>query len=77
MTERQSLSIDEERLWTSLIDLARIGATPKEGCNRLALTDDDLAGRDLFVRWTKEAGCTVSVTPWATFSPGGPGRMTV
>ena len=28
---------------------------------RLALTDIDRAGRDLFVRWCEDAGCTVSV----------------
>ena len=73
MTERQSLSVDEERLWTSLMELARIGATPKGGCNRLALTDDDMAGRDLFVRWAKEAGCTVSVDPMGNIFARRPG----
>jgi N-carbamoyl-L-amino-acid hydrolase len=28
---------------------------------RLALTDEDKAGRDLFVRWAREAGCTITV----------------
>lgn len=38
------------------MDLARIGATPKGGVRRLSLTDVDRAGRDLFVRWCREAG---------------------
>ena len=49
------------RLWDSLMEMAQIGATPKGGVCRLALTDLDRQGRDLFVRWAKEAGCTISI----------------
>ncbi len=41
--------------------MAKIGATPKGGVCRLALTDLDKQGRDLIVSWAKEAGCTVRV----------------
>ena len=47
--------INAERLWQSLMDMAQIGATAKGGSCRLALTDEDKAGRDLFVRWCTEA----------------------
>ena len=57
----RNLKIDGDRLWASLMELAEIGATEKGGVCRLALTDLDRAGRDLFVRWCEEAGCTVSV----------------
>ena len=40
------LRIDGERLWASLMELARIGATPKGGVCRLTLTDLDKQGRD-------------------------------
>jgi N-carbamoyl-L-amino-acid hydrolase len=50
---------DAGRLWTSLMDLARIGATPKGGVRRLSLTDVDREGRDLFVRWCRDAGLSV------------------
>lgn len=53
--------IDCNRLWASLMEMARIGATSKGGVCRLALTDLDRQSRDLFVRWCKEAGCTVKV----------------
>ncbi|MBB1616662.1 Zn-dependent hydrolase [Pseudomonas sp. UMC65] len=53
--------INRERLWQSLMDLARLGATAKGGVCRLALTDLDRQARDLFVRWCEEAGCSVSV----------------
>jgi N-carbamoyl-L-amino-acid hydrolase len=56
-----NLRIDADRLWDSLMDLAQIGATDKGGVCRLALTDLDKQGRDLFTRWCEEAGCTVTV----------------
>ncbi|MDR5761401.1 Zn-dependent hydrolase [Caballeronia sp. LZ035] len=57
----QALSINQERLWNSLMELASIGATPKGGVKRLALTDLDKQGRDKVVSWAKEAGLTVTV----------------
>jgi N-carbamoyl-L-amino-acid hydrolase len=56
-----NIRIDGERLWNSLMELAKIGATEKGGVCRLALTDLDRQARDLFRRWCEEAGCTVSV----------------
>jgi N-carbamoyl-L-amino-acid hydrolase len=55
------LRINADRLWQSLMDLAKIGATDKGGVRRLTLTDVDRQGRDLFVRWCKEAGLAVEV----------------
>ena len=55
------LTINGARLWDSLMAMAQIGATPKGGVCRLALTDLDRQGRDLFVAWAKEAGCTIAV----------------
>lgn len=55
------LSINGSRLWNSLMEMAKIGATAKGGVCRLALTDLDREGRDLFVRWAREAGCTISL----------------
>ena len=57
----QNLQINGNRLWDSLMEMARIGATQKGGVCRLTLTDLDKQGRDLFIRWCKEAGCAVSV----------------
>ena len=51
--------INGERLWASLMDLARIGGTPKGGVRRITLTEADREGRDLFVRWARDAGLTV------------------
>jgi beta-ureidopropionase / N-carbamoyl-L-amino-acid hydrolase len=57
----QSLTINADRLWESLMTMAQIGATPRGGVCRLALTDEDREARNLFVRWAKEAGCTVEI----------------
>ncbi|MSQ54095.1 MAG: Zn-dependent hydrolase [Betaproteobacteria bacterium] len=54
-------SIDGERLWQSLMDLAKIGATEKGGVRRLTLTDVDRDGRDQFVRWCKDAGLSIEI----------------
>ena len=51
--------IDAGRLWRSLMDMARFGATPKGGVKRLALTEVDRQGRDQFVSWAREAGLAV------------------
>ena len=56
-----SIRVDGARLWQSLMDLARIGATPKGGVRRLALTELDRQGRDLVVGWLRDAGTTVEV----------------
>ncbi len=55
------IQINAERLWGSLMDMAKIGATPKGGVKRLTLTELDRQGRDQFVGWCKEAGLVVTV----------------
>ena len=55
------IRIDGARLWESLMELARIGATDKGGVCRLALTDLDRQGRDLVCGWARELGCSVRV----------------
>lgn len=54
-------TINSDRLWQSLMEMAQFGATPKGGVCRLALSDEDRQARDLFVKWCTEAGCTVTV----------------
>ncbi|MEN5094901.1 Zn-dependent hydrolase [Pseudomonas protegens] len=57
------LKINGERLWASLMAMAEIGATARGGSCRLALSDEDRAGRELFAHWCTEAGMTLSVDP--------------
>ena len=56
-----TLRVDGDRLWKSLMELAKIGATPKGGVCRLTLTDLDKQGRDLVISWAKEAGMAVTI----------------
>jgi N-carbamoyl-L-amino-acid hydrolase len=51
--------INGPRLWQRLMQLAAIGATPRGGVCRIALTELDRQGRELFLRWAAELGCTV------------------
>jgi beta-ureidopropionase / N-carbamoyl-L-amino-acid hydrolase len=58
---RTSPRIDLDRLLGRLDAFNRIGALPGGGNCRLALSDEDRAGRDLLVRWMRELGLTVTV----------------
>src|SRR3974390_3013564 len=69
-----NLTINGARLWDSIMEMAKIGATPKGGCNRLALTDLDKQARDLFISWCKEAGCTVSIDRMGNIFARRPGK---
>jgi N-carbamoyl-L-amino-acid hydrolase len=57
----KALRVNGDRLWSRLMQMAEIGATPHGGCNRQALTDADMAGRKLLSRWAQAAGCRVRV----------------
>ncbi|UCH76267.1 MAG: Zn-dependent hydrolase [Rhodospirillales bacterium] len=70
----RNLSVDGARLWKSLMDMAEIGATPKGGSRRLALSDSDRQGRDLFVRWCREAGCSIRVDRMGNIFARRPGK---
>jgi N-carbamoyl-L-amino-acid hydrolase len=59
--DSSSLRINPARLRASLEEMARIGATPGGGVQRLALSDEDRRARDLLVRWLQEIDCTVRV----------------
>jgi len=58
-------TIDGKRLWDSLMDMARFGATEKGGVKRLTLTDIDRQGRDYFRANCEAAGLTVRVAALA------------
>ena len=56
-------AIDRRRLLDRLDALAAIGRQPSGACCRLALTDDDRAGRDQVVAWMRALGLAVSIDP--------------
>jgi len=57
----QNLKIDAQRLWDTLMETAKIGATAKGGICRLTLTDLDRQVRDWFKARCEAFGCTVTV----------------
>jgi N-carbamoyl-L-amino-acid hydrolase len=53
--------LSDRHLLDTLDELARIGAIDGGGCARLALTDEDKAGRDLVVGWMTALGLEVRI----------------
>ncbi len=53
--------INGDRLWDSLMDMAKIGPGVRGGNNRQTVTDEDGEGRHLFRKWCEEAGMSMSV----------------
>jgi beta-ureidopropionase / N-carbamoyl-L-amino-acid hydrolase len=56
-----NLRIDPDRLMSRIEALGAIGATPQGGVRRLALSDEDRAGRDRIVAWMRTAGLRVEI----------------
>jgi N-carbamoyl-L-amino-acid hydrolase len=46
-------SINSDRLWQSIMDMARIGPTPEGGSCRLALSPEDAQARALLLEWCR------------------------
>ncbi|MCP4983257.1 MAG: Zn-dependent hydrolase [Gammaproteobacteria bacterium] len=61
MSEVAKIRVDGQRLWDSIMAMAEIGPGQHGGSCRLALTDADRDGRDLFIRWCEDIGCVVSI----------------
>jgi N-carbamoyl-L-amino-acid hydrolase len=57
----ENMIINGERLWDSLMAMAKIGPGVAGGNNRQTLTDEDAAGRALFQDWCRAAGMTMGV----------------
>lgn len=56
-----SARVDEERLWARLMDMATIGATPKGGVNRAALSAEDNRARRQLADWSAELGFETAI----------------
>jgi len=69
----ENLKINGERLWDSLMEMAKIGPGVAGGNNRQTLTDADSEGRHLFARWCEAAGMTMGVDAMGTMFATRPG----
>ena len=57
----ENLRINGDRLWDSLMEMAKIGPGVAGGNNRQTLTDEDAEGRALFRGWCEAAGCEMGL----------------
>ena len=62
----ENLRINGDRLWDSIMEMAKIGPGIAGGNNRQTLTDADKEGRALFKRWCDEAGLSMGVDQMGT-----------
>ncbi|MFD2647893.1 Zn-dependent hydrolase [Devosia albogilva] len=69
----ENLRINADRLWDSLMEMAKIGPGVAGGNNRQTLTDSDKQGRELFQRWCSEAGLSMGVDKMGTMFMTRPG----
>jgi beta-ureidopropionase / N-carbamoyl-L-amino-acid hydrolase len=74
MADLSNVRINGGRLWDSLMEMAKIGATPKGGCKRLTLTDLDKQARELFRRWCEAEGCALKVDEMGNMFARRPGE---
>ena len=62
----ENLRINGDRLWDSLMEMAKIGPGIAGGNNRQTVTDEDGEGRKLFQAWCEDAGLTMGVDQMGT-----------
>ncbi|RWE82867.1 MAG: Zn-dependent hydrolase [Mesorhizobium sp.] len=62
----ENLRINSDRLWDSLMEMAKIGPGIAGGNNRQTLTDSDKEGRALFKSWCDAAGLSMGVDQMGT-----------
>ena len=62
----ENLKINGERLWDSLMEMAKIGPGVAGGNNRQTVTDEDGEGRALFQSWCEAAGMTMGLDQMGT-----------
>jgi len=62
----KNLRIDGQRLWDSLMEMAKIGPGVAGGNNRQTLTDADAEGRRLFAKWCAAEGLTMGIDQMGT-----------
>jgi len=55
------IKTNQDRLWSTLMELGKLGETEKGGCNRVEFTALNKQARDLFCSWARDAGCQIVV----------------
>ena len=70
----KDLRINGKRLRSTLEKMARIGATPGGGVQRLTLSDEDKQARDLFISWLKELTLEITIDELGNIFGRRPGK---
>ena len=70
----ENLRINPDRLWDSLMEMAKIGPGVAGGNNRQTLTDADAEGRALFQSWCEAAGMSMGVDSMGNMFATRPGE---
>ncbi len=61
MTLTGNMRINGDRLWDTLMEMAKIGPGVRGGNDRQTVTDEDGEGRTLFQKWCEDSGMTMGV----------------
>jgi N-carbamoyl-L-amino-acid hydrolase len=61
MVKDTNISINSDRLWDSLMTMAKIGPGIAGGNNRQTVTEEDGEARKLLQKWSEDAGMTMKV----------------
>ena len=56
-----NLKINGDRLWKSIMEIAKIGPGVAGGNNRQTLTDEDAEARDLFKKWCTDSNLSMGI----------------
>jgi N-carbamoyl-L-amino-acid hydrolase len=70
----KGLRVNGKRLQRSLEEMAKIGATPGGGVQRLTLSDEDKQARDLFVKWLEELDLEITIDEMGSIFGKRPGK---
>ncbi len=70
----KDLRVNGKRLRGALEAMAKIGATPGGGVQRLTLSDEDKQARDLFVSWLKELNLEITIDEMGNIFGKRPGK---
>ena len=62
----ENLRVNSDRLWDSIMEMAKIGPGIAGGNNRQTVTDEDGEGRHLFKRWCEAAGLEMGLDEMGT-----------
>ncbi len=55
------IETNQDRLWSTLMELGKLGETDKGGCNRVEFTVLNKEARDRFCSWARDAGCQIVI----------------